>query len=59
MNDALLTRSELQSLLRCSRSTTYRLEQAGTIVPVRIGGIDRFRRGDIERLVESDQAETK
>ena len=52
----LLTVRQTMDLLRVARSTIYRWEQSGVLVPVRIGGIVRYRRDDLERLLTPKDA---
>jgi excisionase family DNA binding protein len=55
---ALLTQHEAAQILGVSRQTMQRLNAAGTLNPVRIPGLGwpRYRRVDIERLVEGERA---
>lgn len=46
----LLTAAEVAQLLRVSSPTVYRWADDGTLHPVRVGGVVRFRRSDIEAL---------
>ncbi len=48
----LLTANEVMERLRVSRSTIARWQLDGTLQPVKIGGALRFRRADIDRLLE-------
>jgi excisionase family DNA binding protein len=47
----LLTIRQTIEILGVTRSTIYRWEQSGILVPVRIGGVVRFRRTDIDALI--------
>ena len=52
----LLTVRQTMELLGVTRSTIYRWEQSGILMAVRIGGVVRFRRADLERLMNSGDA---
>jgi len=52
----LLTIRQTIEILGVTRSTIYRWEQSGILVPVRIGGVVRFRRADIEALISPKDA---
>lgn len=48
----LLTVDGVCAALSVSRTTVYRLVNRGELLPVRIGGVVRFRPRDLEALVE-------
>ena len=52
----LLTVRQTMELLGVTRSTIYRWEQSGILTAVRIGGVVRFRRADLDRLMSSGDA---
>lgn len=47
----LMTRNETADLLKVTTKTLQRWERDGTLEPVRIGGVVRYRRADIEELI--------
>lgn len=51
----LLTLDECRTLLRCSRSTVWRLMRRGDLRPVRLtdGGPPRFLYDDVRALIQS------
>jgi excisionase family DNA binding protein len=53
----LLTRREAAERLRISLSTLERWERTGRLTPTRLSpGVVRYRRADIERLIEEGAA---
>jgi len=52
-HETLLTRKETAALLRVSLSTLERWEQSGLLTPIRLGGTVRYRRTDIDALLEA------
>lgn len=54
----LLTIRQTAELFGVARTTIYRWERAGVLVPVRVGGIVRYRRADIETLLRRPDIET-
>lgn len=55
VDDELWTTNEVARFLAASRSTVWRLVAAGLLPRVRIGGLVRFRRSDVLRLVSGDK----
>ncbi len=49
--ERLLTIPDIAALLRISRTTVYRLVEARKIPFVRVGGLVRFTKTDIERYL--------
>lgn len=47
-----MTAQEVAALLRVSPPTVYRYGQDGTLDPVRVAGIVRFRRADVLALLD-------
>lgn len=47
MNDELLTRSEVQAILRISTSKMFRLIHSGALPAVRIGSTYRIKKSDL------------
>jgi len=52
----LLTQSETAKALNCSRWTVRNCVRDGTLKPISIRGLKRFRRGDVLRLAERGSA---
>lgn len=48
--DGLLTTAQAAKLLGCSARSVTRAVRRGTLRAVRVGGLVRFRRADLERL---------
>ena len=48
----LVTTEKAMELLDVSKSTMWRWKQRGYLVPVRIGGNDRYRLSDIKKIIE-------
>lgn len=55
IDDTLLTTDEVQEYLQVNLRTVYRLIKAGRIPAVRVGRQWRFRKGDIERWLDSQR----
>jgi excisionase family DNA binding protein len=52
-----MTTDELASYFSCSRSTIWRWVKSGVIpAPRRLGGLNRWRRADIEALTTDETA---
>ena len=51
-SEGLVSTENAMQLLDVSKTTLWRWKQRGYLVPVRIGGIDRYRLRDIKRLLE-------
>lgn len=51
-NEELVTTEKLMELLGVSKTTVWRWKQRGYLVPVRIGGNDRYRMRDIKKIME-------
>jgi excisionase family DNA binding protein len=49
--ESLLTASEVSSMLRVSKSTTYSLMKSGELPAVRIGRSVRVREQDVDRFI--------
>lgn len=47
------SQADVARFLRCSRWTVRRLARTGKLRPIRIGGLIRFRKSDIEALLAS------
>ena len=54
--DELWTARETANYLRCSTMTVYRLGKTGTLPCIRLGGLVRYRRADVEHLVKTGGA---
>ena len=51
-SEGLVSTENAMQLLDVSKTTLWRWKQRGYLVPVRIGGIDRYRLRDIKRILE-------
>ena len=51
-NEELVTYDRVMELLGVSKTTIWRWKQRGYLVPVRIGGNDRYRMSDIKKIME-------
>jgi excisionase family DNA binding protein len=49
----LLSRRDIAALFQCSTLTVIRMEQAGTLTPVRIGKLVRHRREDVQAYLDN------
>ena len=58
MEDVFLTTEEVLEYLQVNLRTVYRLIKAGKIPAVRVGRQWRFRKADIDRWLEGQQART-
>ena len=58
-DDRLLTATELAAILSCSPSAVYGLARGGQIPCLRIGGMIRFRRSDVNAILAEDRSEDK
>ncbi|WP_428982671.1 helix-turn-helix domain-containing protein [Roseinatronobacter domitianus] len=54
----VMTVKEVASYLKIKEKTAYRLAAGGKIPGFKVGGSWRFRRGDIERWIEAQSAES-
>ena len=59
MNDAnrdeeLVTSKKVMELLEISKPTLSRWKKRGYLVPVRIGGNDRYRMSDIKKIMKGE-----
>ena len=52
----LLTAAEVAETFRVSKATITRWHKAGTLRGVKVGGVLRFRRADVERLLTPGEA---
>ena len=50
--DELLTTEKAMELLAVSKATMWRWKQRGYLVPIRVGGNDRYRMGDIKKIMQ-------
>ena len=51
-NEELVTYERVMEILGVSKSTIWRWKQRGYLVPIRIGGNDRYRMSDIKKIME-------
>jgi excisionase family DNA binding protein len=52
--DAMISPAELQRLLGCGRTTTYKLLETGTIRSYRVARLIRIRRSDVIAFLEQN-----
>ena len=50
--ESYLSGEKVMETLEISKSTLWRWKQRGYLVPVRIGGNDRYRMSDIKKIME-------
>lgn len=50
-----LTEIQVQELLQVSHTTIHRWEKSGVLVPVKIGRMKRYKRSDINKLINESQ----
>ncbi len=54
-NPEVQSQADVARFLRCSRWTVRRLARTGKLRQIRIGGLTRFRRKDVEALLVSGE----
>ena len=54
-NEELVSYERVMELLGVSKSTIWRWKQRGYLVPIRIGGNDRYRMSDIKKIMKAEQ----
>lgn len=59
LHSDLLTTAEVADLLRVSRASVSRWAKDGVLRPIRVGGVVRFRRDDVDALLVPDAAMPK
>ena len=47
----LLTVADVQKVVGCCRNTVKNMERRGDLIPVRIGGLKRFKLSDLQKLI--------
>lgn len=52
--DTYLTTERVIEMMGVSKTTLWRWKQKGYLVPVRIGGNDRYKLSDINRIIEGE-----
>lgn len=57
--EKLLTRTEVQEILRISQSKIYRLIREKKIPSIRVGKTYRIRRSDLDEYLETKKGEMK
>ena len=50
--ETYLSSEKVMEMMEISKTTLWRWKQRGYLVPVRIGGNDRYRLSDIQKIVE-------
>lgn len=59
MNTDIMTVREVAQYLKLTEKTAYRLAAEGKLPGFKVGGAWRFRRGEIDKWIEQQSAETK
>ena len=54
--EPIMTRQEVADVFKVSLKTLQRWEKAGLLVPLRVGVNVRYRREDVQKLIDSEQA---
>ncbi|HIF9434229.1 TPA: helix-turn-helix domain-containing protein [Photobacterium damselae] len=57
MNDQILTLKEVAAYLKLAEKTSYRLVSEGKLPGFKVGGSWRFKREDIEALIEEKKSQ--
>ena len=52
--ETYITSEKAMEVLSVSKTTLWRWKQRGYLVPVRIGGNDRYKLSDINRIIEGE-----
>ena len=50
--ETYLSSEKVMEMMEISKTTLWRWKQRGYLVPVRVGGNDRYRLSDIQKIVE-------
>lgn len=50
--ETYLSGEKVMEIMEISKTTLWRWKQRGYLVPVRVGGNDRYRMSDIQKIVE-------
>lgn len=50
--ETYLSSEKVMEMMEISKTTLWRWKQRGYLVPVRVGGNDRYKLSDIQRIVE-------
>ena len=53
--EVFLTKDKVMEMLDVSSSTLWRWQKAGYLVPVSVGGSNRFRLSDINRIIGQEE----
>jgi excisionase family DNA binding protein len=56
-DDKLLSPDEVADSYHVSKPTLWRWAKAGYLVPIRFGGLRRYRKGDVDRIMEQRMSE--
>lgn len=51
-NEEIMTPKQVRDYLQCSTTTLFNWEQKGFLIPVRIEGLVRYKRKDVEQILE-------
>ena len=57
MDDKLLTCTEVQNILRISKSKLYRLIHKEKLPVIRLGSTFRIRQSDLEKFLKNNESE--
>ena len=52
--ETYLSSEKVMQMMEVSKTTLWRWKQRGYLVPVRIGGNDRYKLSDINRIIEGE-----
>lgn len=54
-SESLLTRDQVMKKLNVVPSTLWRWQKRGYLIPIRVGGENRYRSTDIEKMMEGER----
>lgn len=54
-NDILYTIKQVSEMLSVDKSTLWRWQQSGYLIPTKVGGLPRYRKSHIDELLGSPQ----
>lgn len=53
--DSYLSSEKVMEMMEISKTTLWRWKQRGYLVPVRVGGNDRYKLSDIKKIMEGER----
>ena len=59
MSDEILTLPEVAQLLKVAEKTVYSMAQKGQLPAFKVGGQWRFKRADLDQLIEDQKAASR